>query len=632
MAYEVSSWFLDQVSKRNQQPVRKFKIGTSDYTDRVTKFPTFARTANQIKSINLNVPLANADGHFNNFYHYTHTMPNTVTLEIGVTISAVESSGAEGFILLEDGGEILLEDDSGSLLLESAVAAAGLQFLDYDAQTGSFTAGNTITGATSGATATIVFVDDDGTTGTLYLSNVVGTFQNNEIIYESALGSELLTNGNFTNWTGDNPDNWTVFFEDGANYVTESVGGGEARFVSNATSFLQIVQEVLAVGSFYSYSIDVVAAVSGSLNFLLGSNYVEGTLGSIQTYSGVGQCTGNPHVVIYRGAGGDITVDNVSVKQITNAALANGTLKSSHDELLKIYTGYLKNVRYTKDSCEIRTMDRLWDFTSRKVGDSDALVDIGSEIPSDIAWTLCTCYGGLSTIESISNPDINYSSFLAWAEQFSTDSLLMSAHYDGIKITDAMSRLAKMTDSAVWIEGDGKLNFVKFVEPSSLDIMFSRDEMTDLLIDVEGLRVVNKHYTSFDYSVGSNYWTKTVFAQNTLSINTFDLHEDVLSDDSIWHVDSVGALSISHRKVNLLNAPPKRFRISTGLYGIQRQISETVRLTDSFYGITSTSGWRLTETQFNTDTGEMRFLMDEANVMNAFYLDVSFLDGDDLLI
>ena len=83
MAYEVSSYFLEQVAKRGQSPVRKFYIGTSDYSERVTKWPTFKRTANNIKSINIDIPLANADGHFNTFYHDTYLMPNTVTLEMG---------------------------------------------------------------------------------------------------------------------------------------------------------------------------------------------------------------------------------------------------------------------------------------------------------------------------------------------------------------------------------------------------------------------------------------------------------------------------------------------------------------------------------------------------------------------
>lgn len=393
MGYDVSSWFLSQLEQRNSKPVRKFLIGTSDYSSRVEKYPRFKRTANNIKSINVNVDLSNEDGKFNNFYHYTYTIPNTCTLKVGFT---------------------------------------------------------------------------------------------------------------------------------------------------------------------------------------------------------------HP---------------------------------TSGDELVTLYTGFLKDVAYPdKKRCTLKLRDRLWDFSERKVGDSDVPVDIGSTIPSDIAWSLCTCYGGLSSVASTSNPDIEYADFLVWAGQFSADSVLMSAHYEGKKVVDALSRLGKMTDSAIWIEGNGKLMFKKFIEPSSLDVTFTDEYYLDLGIDVESLRLINRHFTYFDYSVESNFWTKTVFSQESISVNSFGLKEGITQDETIWHVDSIGALTLSQRKVNLLKDPPKKFDLSSGLYGINRQLGETIRLVDSFFGITSASGWRLVEAEYDMDGTKTMFNLDEATVMNGFYLDVSDLDGDDLLL
>lgn len=61
--------------------------------------------------------------------------------------------------------------------------------LDYDTQTGNFTVGDVLTGATSGATARIVGDTDGGTTGTLRLQDIVGTFEDNEIIEDDSTGS-----------------------------------------------------------------------------------------------------------------------------------------------------------------------------------------------------------------------------------------------------------------------------------------------------------------------------------------------------------------------------------------------------------------------------------------------------------
>lgn len=65
--------------------------------------------------------------------------------------------------------------------------------LAYDALTADFSENTTITGATSGATAYILHVEKSVTSGTLYLTDVTGTFQDNEII--SGGGGSATVNG-----------------------------------------------------------------------------------------------------------------------------------------------------------------------------------------------------------------------------------------------------------------------------------------------------------------------------------------------------------------------------------------------------------------------------------------------------
>lgn len=308
------------------------------------------------------------------------------------------------------------------------------------------------------------------------------------------------------------------------------------------------------------------------------------------------------------------------------------THPESGDELVTIYSGFLKNVSYSGKHCTLKLKDRLWSFTERKVGDSDNPVTFGTQLPSDVAWTLCTCYGELSAVQSTSNPDIDYDSFALWAATFSADTVQCQARYEGQKITEALERLGRMTDSAVWIEGDGKVTFRRFTEPDSRDFVLTRDEYTDLAIDVEGLRLQNRQHVYWDYAPASDYWQRSVVAEDDTSVNTFGVHEDVIKDPTVWYVNTDSALNLAQRKVLLLKQPPKRFDVKTGLVGIQHQLGETVRLVDPFCGITSGSGWRFVEQQIDLDRGQARYEMDEATTANAFYLDVSYLDGDDRLL
>lgn len=97
----------------------------------------------------------------------------------------VAKGNVEGHSILNVTGRnaavgISFEDIWGGGLLDS---------LDYDAQTVNFTPGDVLTGGTSAATAIIVIDDDSGTTGTLVLRKLSGTFVDNEVITDASGGS-----------------------------------------------------------------------------------------------------------------------------------------------------------------------------------------------------------------------------------------------------------------------------------------------------------------------------------------------------------------------------------------------------------------------------------------------------------
>lgn len=104
-----------------------------------------------------------------------------------------------------------------------------LNTLPYDAQSGNFTAGLTVTGGTSGATATIVSDVDAGATGTLTLSQISGMFVDNETITDSSTGSatvnrtfaSLITNGV---WTGATLGSQTALTDSGYPLTLFSIG------------------------------------------------------------------------------------------------------------------------------------------------------------------------------------------------------------------------------------------------------------------------------------------------------------------------------------------------------------------------------------------------------------------------
>ena len=90
---------------------------------------------------------------------------NIESLDIGSDI------GTQGYLYIKN------RDSTNFVLIGKYVYK-----LAFDGQTVGYAEGTKITGGTSGATGWIVYDEDDGATGTLVLSNVVGTFQNDEAI------------------------------------------------------------------------------------------------------------------------------------------------------------------------------------------------------------------------------------------------------------------------------------------------------------------------------------------------------------------------------------------------------------------------------------------------------------------
>ena len=317
---------------------------------------------------------------------------------------------------------------------------------------------------------------------------------------------------------------------------------------------------------------------------------------------------------------------------VQSVQLEFGFTISGSDELVDIYNGHVKAVKYEGTKVSIQCKDRLWDLSSVVVGESEETIVFSDQIPSDIAWDLCTCYGGLDNTKGAGNVDIDWPSFEAWAEQFSNDSLSIEAIYDGQKITESLQKLAEFTDSAMWIDASGKLKFERLTEASSLDLLLGTSDFLDFKIDVNSLRLINKQYVEAKYSVESDYWEIAVYNESSNSVNSFGLYEDLMRDEHVWFMSSAGAMNLAQRKILKLDTPPVLLEGQTGLKSLQMEMNDTIRVVDSFYGIGSDDAWRITEYGFNMHTGEIDMSLDGATALGAFILDIDYLDGPKALL
>lgn len=129
-------------------------------------------------------------------------------------------------------------------------------------------------------------------------------------------GPELLVNGDFANWTADDPDDWPlVGAEDAATYVTENPAS-HCQIVT-AVNNIGISQNLIfTIGKNYRIEIITTAAASGALN--IGTTATPSLFGTISTvdthvFTGIADAT---NLRIARSGAADITIDTISAKEI----------------------------------------------------------------------------------------------------------------------------------------------------------------------------------------------------------------------------------------------------------------------------------------------------------------------------
>jgi hypothetical protein len=127
------------------------------------------------------------------------------------------------------------------------------------------------------------------------------------------LGPELITNGDFSAWTGGNPDGWTVtedatdtVTQDGANNIVVLTDGGS---IGNGPQIAQTLS--LDTSATYRYTIIVSAA--GVFQFR-NSGTVIATISSVGTHTGTFQVANN--FINLLGTSGVSKIDSVSIQQV----------------------------------------------------------------------------------------------------------------------------------------------------------------------------------------------------------------------------------------------------------------------------------------------------------------------------
>ena len=307
------------------------------------------------------------------------------------------------------------------------------------------------------------------------------------------------------------------------------------------------------------------------------------------------------------------------------------THPTSGDEFVTLHSGTITRISYDSGKCAITVTDKLKQLSERVIGSTNSPVVMSSttQLPSDLAWWLCTSYGGLSSIQSTSNPDIDYSSWLSWAAVFSADSVNVGARFEGKKVLEGLRSIGRHTRSAIFMS-NGKLTFNRFTTINTNITSVNADYILGSTLSIADDDIINKQYVQANYIPSSDYWTITVFDARTSSINSYGLRENMERDESFWYVSSANAINLAQREMFTNGVPIERYEVTTQLKTLPILIGETIVAIDDHLSVAA--GWRMMEKTIDMNTFKIKAKIDGSQINTPFTLDVSALDGADLLL
>lgn len=572
--YSVTDAFKQIASRTNAAWQRKFTIGSSDYSDDVLKWPTIERRWDDVSPLTITIELSNEDRMFNFFMQDKTLLHNQCAIQLGLPI---------GMNLLKYSQEF--NNASGWTASNCTVTANSTLAPD-----GTMTA-DTLTDATAaafGSDSQSVTVPNDSASYVLsvYVKKTTGgTAPILGINFGLAGGTAVTGNIRFNSDTGGSSGTATIIDEGSYWRIYRSIANNSS---GNTSCSINI------------YPASGVSLAGGDTATATGSAVLWGMQLEIGTVP---------------------TTYNLTV---------GSALSSSTTEYITPFSGTIDAVRYTGGKVSMTLVDKFKQLSDRVIADTTTPQSYTSSsyMVHDLAWFICTSHGGFSALTSTSNPDIDYQSFSSWTSVFSADNVRMQAQFTGQKPMEALKKIALLTQSAIWIEND-KIKFIRFSLTGSATATLNDAGINNAEHILDDRELINTFHVGANYDITSRSHGITVSESSSSSISRYGLREDNSMENYIWLVDSVSALNLAQRIINTKKEITGGFTINAPLHSVASTIGDTIVYVDSLLQINDT--FRIMGETLDLDTGTKVYAVDQTQIMNGFILDVTSLDGTEIL-
>ena len=223
--------------------------------------------------------------------------------------------------------------------------------------------------------------------------------------------------------------------------------------------------------------------------------------------------------------------------------------------------------------------------------------------PADLAWTLVTCYGRLSSVQSTSNPDVDYALWQEWQEQDIIRDLRVKSYLTGQKVAEVLDVLATMSSRLANVQGD-RLRFTDLFQPwSEAHDVLRHEAIIGASLELDAQDITTLFFAEANYTVNDRKYSVSATRVNSAAEADFGRRSGRFSSAYVWFNSQDDAQYLAEDRVRREHRPQPVLSLEATLAGgVQYRVGEVYTLTDSFLGIDS-EDFRVTEQHIGLDQG-----------------------------
>ncbi len=300
-------------------------------------------------------------------------------------------------------------------------------------------------------------------------------------------------------------------------------------------------------------------------------------------------------------------------------------------DMIDMFSGVMAGATAAGDEAELTFDDKFARLNEQLIGSEESPDFWAAENPADLAWRLLVSYGDLDPTQTQANTDINYNAWSSWHNVFDNDSVEIESFFDGQSVTDALQKIARLTDSVINQTGDGKVFITKHVGINSVHGTITDSFIRgDVSVEIKKDDILNTVTVLYGYAFDTKEWGGSVTIQNTTSISSWGKYEKVIDDTNVWYSTEAPATTHAEKLVFRRHEPNTVYKLDLTPDFLLQSVGDVMAFTSNIVGVSS-KYMVLQRTKHDLQKGRFSVVFDEgmgsspAPFLSGFVLDDEIL-------